>query len=70
MVVPLNQIEDTNYQFEYEPHEFTKTSIKMVKVAMQMDKEGAIYWLVEMAANRICILRQNPAAEMGDATFI
>jgi len=43
--------------------------VKMVKVKMQMDPEGAIYWLVEMGSGRVCILRHNPGVEMGDSSF-
>jgi len=54
IMVPLCPSE---YLMDKDEHEFTKDSIKMIKVNMQMDDEGALYWLVNVAADRICILR-------------
>jgi len=54
MMVPLCPSEEF---LEKADHEFTKDSIKMIKVKMQMDDEGALYWLVNITADRICILR-------------
>lgn len=43
---------------------------KMMRIHMQMDKTGSLYWLCRFDGNLVKVFRHNPNAEMGDEDFI